>query len=124
TKHPPNYTLWSAVAVLLALVAGANLLWRLAGGGATYAFVALGGDIRLDLFNHLSGQGTRYFVDRLPGALAGRITAAANAAWTIENSLTWTAIPPGTAVIGSILILGTNNWHLSAVLLVVVGALG
>src|SRR6202166_574347 len=124
TQHPPTYTLWSAVALLLALVAGDNLLWRLAGWVSTYAFVAVGGDIRLDLFNHLSGQGTRYFVERLPGALAGRITAAANAAWTIENSLTWTTIPPGAAVIGSIFVLGTINWHLTVVLLVVVGALG
>jgi ATP-binding cassette subfamily B protein len=124
TQHPPTYTLWSAVALLLALVAGDNLLWRLAGWVSTYAFVAVGGDIRLDLFNHLSGQGTHYFVERLPGALAGRITAAANAAWTIENSLTWTTIPPGTAVIGSIFVLGTINWHLTVVLLVVVGALG
>jgi ATP-binding cassette subfamily B protein len=124
TRQPAAYTLWSAVAILLALVAGDNLLWRLAGWVSTYAFVAVGGDIRLDLFNHLSGQGTRYFIERLPGALAGRITAAANAAWTIENSLTWTTIPPGAAVIGSIFVLGTINWHLTAVLLVVVGALG
>jgi ATP-binding cassette, subfamily B, bacterial len=124
THHPATYTLWGAVALLLALVAGDNLLWRLAGWVSTHAFVAVGGDIRLDLFNHLSGQGTRYFVERFPGALAGRITAAANAAWTIENSLTWTTIPPGTAVIGSILVLGTINWHLTVVLLIVVAALG
>jgi ATP-binding cassette, subfamily B, bacterial len=124
THHPATYTLWGAVALLLALVAGDNLLWRLAGWVSTYAFVAVGGDIRLDLFNHLSGQGTRYFVERFPGALAGRITAAANAAWTIENALTWTTIPPGTAVIGSILVLGTINWHLTVVLLIVVAALG
>jgi ATP-binding cassette, subfamily B, bacterial len=124
THHPATYTLWGAVAVLLALVAGDNLLWRLAGWVSTHAFVAVGGDIRLDLFNHLSGQGTRYFVDRFPGALAGRITAAANAAWIIESSLTWTTIPPGAAVIGSILVLGTINWHLTVVLLAVVGALG
>jgi ATP-binding cassette, subfamily B, bacterial len=122
--HPATYRLWGAVALLLALVAGDNLLWRLAGWVSTHAFVAVGGDIRLDLFNHLSGQGTRYFVERFPGALAGRITAAANAAWTIENSLTWTTIPPGTAVIGSILVLGTINWHLTVVLLAVVAALG
>jgi len=124
THHPAAYTLWGAVALLLALVAGDNLLWRLAGWVSTHAFVAVGGDIRLDLFNHLSGHGTRYFVERFPGALAGRITAAANAAWTIENSLTWTTIPPGTAVIGSILVLGTINWHLTVVLLAVVAALG
>jgi ATP-binding cassette subfamily B protein len=124
TKQPPTYTLWGAVALLLGLVAADNLLWRLAGWVSTYAFVAVGGDIRLDLFNHLSGQGTRYFIERFPGALAGRITAAANAAWTIENSLTWTTIPPGAAVLGSIFVLGTINWHLTAVLLVIVGVLG
>jgi len=124
TQNPAPYTLWGAVALLLALVAGDNLLWRLAGWVSTYAFVAVGGDIRLDLFNHLSGQGTRYFVEQFPGALAGRITAAANAAWTIENSLMWTTVPPGAAVLGAIFLLGTINWKLTAVLLVVVGALG
>jgi ATP-binding cassette subfamily B protein len=124
THDPTSRILWGAVAFLLALVAGDNLLWRLAGWASTHAFVAVGGDMRLELFDHLSGQGTRYFVERFPGALAGRITAAANAAWTIENSLTWTTIPPGAAVIGSIFVLGTINWRLTAVLLVVVTGLG
>jgi len=124
THDPASRVLWGAVGILLALVAGDNLLWRLAGWASTHAFVAVGGDMRLDLFDHLSGQGTRYFVERFPGALAGRITAAANAAWQIENSLTWTTIPPGAAVIGSIFVLGTINWRLTAVLLVVVAALG
>jgi ATP-binding cassette subfamily B protein len=124
THDPASRVLWGAVGLLLGLVAGDNLLWRLAGWVSTHAFVAVGGDMRLELFDHLSGQGTRYFVERFPGALAGRITAAANAAWTIENSLTWTTIPPGIAVILSILVLGTINWHLTVVLLVVVTALG
>src|SRR5579859_7557321 len=124
TRSPPAQVLWGAVALLLGLVAGDNLLWRLAGWVSTYAFVAVGGDIRLDLFNHLSGQGTRYFIDQFPGALAGRITAAANAAWTIESAGTWTTIPPGAAVIGSIIVLGTINWYLTVVLFVIVGGLG
>src|ERR1700736_5091762 len=124
TQHPATYTLWSAVALLLALVAGDNLLWRLAGWVSTHAFVAVGGDIRLELFDHLSGQGTRYFVERFPGALAGRITAGAKAGGLIENSLTWTTIPPGIAVIVSIFLLGTINWYLTAVLLLVVTVLG
>src|SRR6266404_7378052 len=37
TQHPATYTLWSAVALLLALVAGDNLLWRLAGWVSTHA---------------------------------------------------------------------------------------
>jgi ATP-binding cassette subfamily B protein len=122
--HPGPVALWSAVAILLGLVAGDNLLWRLAGWVSTYAFVAVGGDIRLDLFNHLSGHGQRYFVEQLPGALAGRVTAAATAAWTIENALTWTTIPPGLAVLFSICVLGTINWQLTLGLVVIVLAIG
>jgi ATP-binding cassette subfamily B protein len=124
THQPPPEVLWGAVAILLGLVAGDNVLWRVAGWASTHAFVAVGGDIRLELFDHLSGQGTKYFMEQFPGALAGRITAAANAAWLIESSLTWTTIPPGVAVIASILVLGTINWHLTAVLLAVVCVLG
>lgn len=124
THDPASRVLWGAVAVLLVLVAGDNLLWRLAGWVSTHAFVAVGGDMRLELFNHLSGHGTRYFVEQFPGALAGRITAAANAAWTIENSMTWTTIPPGIAVILSVCVLGTINFHLTIVLMVIVALLG
>ncbi|HEU0217055.1 MAG TPA: ABC transporter ATP-binding protein, partial [Stellaceae bacterium] len=48
-QFPPARSLWTAVAILLALVAGDNLLWRLAGWVAARAFVELGGDLRLDL---------------------------------------------------------------------------
>jgi ATP-binding cassette subfamily B protein len=115
--------LWAAVAMLLGLVAGDNLLWRVAGWAATYAFVSVGGDLRLDLFDHLSGHGTRYFADQFPGALAGRISTAANTAWTIENSLTWTTIPPATAVVSSIALLATINWPMTVVLFVIIAVL-
>jgi ATP-binding cassette, subfamily B, bacterial len=118
--QPPAWDLWAAVAVLLTLVAGDNLLWRLAGWLATDVFVGLGGDLRLDLFHHLSGHGTRYFTEQFPGALAGRITTAANAAWAIENSLSWTTIPPAAAVVSSIILLGTIDWQVTAVLVVIV----
>jgi ATP-binding cassette, subfamily B, bacterial len=121
---PSDAELWGAVALLLGLVAGDNLLWRLAGWVATHAFVAVGGDLRLDLFDHLSGHGSRYFSDRFPGALAGRITNAANAAWSIEQSLTWTTIPPAAAVLASIAVLGLINWKITIVLLVIVSVLG
>jgi ATP-binding cassette subfamily B protein len=121
---PSDWELWGAVAILLGLVAGDNLLWRLAGWIATSAFVAVGGDLRLDLFEHLSGHGTRYFADRFPGALAGRITTVATAASTIENSLTWSTIPPATAVIISIAMLGSIDWRITLVLAIIVVALG
>jgi ATP-binding cassette subfamily B protein len=116
--------IWIAVGILFGLVAGDNLLWRVAGWVSTSVFVNVGGDVRLDLFHHLSGHGTRYFTDRFPGALAGRITTAANATWTIESSLTWTTIPPLAAVFSSILLLATVNWQITAVLTVIVIVLG
>ena len=120
---PTDTQLWSAVALLLGLVAGDNLLWRLGGWVATHAFVAVGGDLRLDLFQHLSGHGSRYFADRFPGALAGRITNAANAAWSIEQSVTWTTLPPGAAVISSIAVLSVINWKMTVVLFIIVAIL-
>ncbi|HVJ55793.1 MAG TPA: ABC transporter ATP-binding protein [Aliidongia sp.] len=123
SPKPTDFDLWSAVGLLLGLVAGDNLLWRLAGWVATYAFVAVGGDLRLDLFDHLSGHGTRYFADNFPGALAGRVTTAANTAWTIENALVWTTIPPATAVLSSIALLGIIDWQMTAVLFAIVFAL-
>ncbi len=108
--------LWSAVAVLLALVAGDNLLWRLGGWVAARAFVKVGGDLRIDLFEHLSGHGSRYFTERFPGAVAGRVTTAANAAFTLENSLAWTTLPPAAAVVTSIAVLGLVNWPMMAAL--------
>jgi ATP-binding cassette, subfamily B, bacterial len=123
-QFPPAKSLWMAVGILLALVAGDNLLWRLAGWIATRAFVELGGDLRLDLFEHLSGHAPSYFADRFPGALGGRIGTAAAAALTIENSLAWTTIPPAAAVVSSIAVLGLVNWHLMATLAVVAVVLG
>ncbi|MGH7095084.1 MAG: ABC transporter ATP-binding protein [Stellaceae bacterium] len=122
--HPGEAVLWSSVSLLLALVAGDNLLWRVGGWIAARAFAALGGDLQVDLFTHLSGHAPHYFADRLPGSLAGRITTAATAAFTIENSLTWTTIPPAAAVVSSIGVLGIINWHLTVGLSIVAAILG
>src|SRR3984893_1453455 len=116
--------LWSAVGLLLALVAGDNLLWRRAGWISTQTFVLVGGDLRIDLFEHLSGHGSGYFSDHFPGALAGRITTAANAAFSLENSLTWTTIPPAAAVVSSISVLGIVNWQMTVVLSVIAMVIG
>jgi ATP-binding cassette subfamily B protein len=124
SRDTSDWQLWSAVGLLLALVAGDNLLWRLAGWVAARIFVAVGGDLRIDLFEHLSGHGTGYFADRFPGALAGRIVAAGNAAFSIENRLTWSTIPPAAAVVSSIAVLGTVNWRLTVGLAVVAAVLG
>ncbi|HEY1795663.1 MAG TPA: ABC transporter ATP-binding protein [Stellaceae bacterium] len=124
SQTPSDATLWMAVGILLTLVAGDNLLWRLGGWVAARAFVELSGDLRLDLFEHLSGHAPSYFADRFPGALAGRISTAATATLTIENSLAWTTIPPAAAVVSAIAVLGLVNWHLMVVLAVISVAVG
>jgi ATP-binding cassette, subfamily B, bacterial len=124
SKGADTWRLWSAVGLLLGLVAGDNLLWRLAGWVAARAFVAVGGDLRIDLFDHLSGHGSRYFADRFPGALAGRVTTAANAAFSVENAVTWMTLPPAAAVVGSIAVLGTVDWQMTVVLSVIAAVIG
>jgi len=116
--------LWSAMVLLLALVAGDNLFWRLAGRVAAPSFVGVAGDVRDDLFQHLSGHGTRYFSNRFPGALAGRIATAGNAAFAIENRLAWNTIPPAAAVLSSIAVLGLVNWRLTVALAAIAAVLG
>jgi ATP-binding cassette, subfamily B, bacterial len=96
---------WSAIGVLAALVAADNLLWRVAGFRASRVFVAVTGDVRRDLFRHLVGHSPAYFISRLPGALAGRISAAADAFYIVETTLVWRALPPCFAVIGAIITL-------------------
>ena len=106
--------IWLAFAVLCALVAADNLLWRVAGWAAAYTFVAVTGDIRRDLFGHLSGHSPSYFAERLPGALASRITATANAVFTTENTGSWNVLPPCVAVVCSIIFIGSVNPTMAA----------
>ncbi|MDA8381734.1 MAG: ABC transporter ATP-binding protein [Betaproteobacteria bacterium] len=122
--HPSDRALWRAVALLLVLVGSDNLAWRLAGWGATQAFVAVGGDIQRELFRHLSGHSSQYFTEQLPGALAGRITTAASAAWIIENLVAFNALPPALAVVSSIAVLSLISWRLTTILVAIVVALG
>lgn len=91
--------IWPAFLVLCALILADSLLWRLAGWAAARSFTAVGGDIRRDLFGHLAGQDPGYFADRLPGALAARVSATAQAAFTVENTLAWSVVPPLGAIL-------------------------
>lgn len=116
--------LWLAFAILCSLVAADSLLWRVAGFAAAYTFVAVTGDIRRDLFGHLSGHSPSYFSERLPGALASRITATSNAAFTIENTGSWNVLPPIVAVVCSIIFIGSVNPTMAGALVGAAVALG
>ena len=75
-------SVWLAFAFLMSLIAADNFLWRIASWIASFTFVGVTGDLRRDMFRHLTGHAPSYFSDRLPGMLTSRITATSNAVFT------------------------------------------
>ena len=115
---------WAAFLLLCGLIAADNLLWRVGGWAAARSFVAVTGDVRRDMFAHLSGHSPAYFAERLPGALASRITAAANATFTVESTGAWNVLPPCFAVTFAISLIGTVNLLMAGVLVALAIGLG
>ncbi len=118
---------WVAFAMLVSLIAADNVLWRVASWIANSTFTGVTGDLRRDLFRHLTGHAPGFFADRLPGTLASRISATSNAVFAVENMFVWNVLPPCAATIGAIAFVSTVSVQMSAVLVVVaavmVGAL-
>src|SRR4029077_8717059 len=113
---------WLAFVFLICLIAADNLLWRLAGWVASFTFVRVTGDLRRDLFRHLTGHSPSYFADRLPGMLSSRIPATSNAVFTTENMFMWNVLPPCIATLAAIAFVMTIS-ALMAAALTVVGSL-
>src|SRR5215467_12475344 len=90
---------WLGFALLAALIAADNFLWRIACWIASYTFVAVTGDLRRDLFRHLTGHAPSYFAERMPGTLTSRITATSNAVFTLQNMSMWNVMPPCMATL-------------------------
>jgi len=114
---------WIAFAVLGSLIAADNLLWRLAVWIANYAFVSVTGDLRRDLFRHLTGHSQGYFADRMPGTLTSRITSTSNAVFTSENMFFWNVMPPCAATVAAIALVFTVSVPMAVGLSFVSGAL-
>jgi ATP-binding cassette subfamily B protein len=119
--HEPAKGIWLAFLVLASLIAADNLLWRLASWIASFTFVGVSGDLRRDLFRHLTGHAPSYFMDRLPGMLTSRVTATANAAYTVENMFVWNVLPPCAATVGAVAFILTVSGPMAAMLVVIAG---
>jgi ATP-binding cassette subfamily B protein len=112
---------WFAFALLVLLIAADNLLWRLAGWIASFTIVRVTGDLRHDLFRHLTGHSPSYFADRLPGMLTSRVTATSNAVYTVETMFMWNVLPPCAAVIVAIAFVTMVSAAMAATLAAVGG---
>jgi ATP-binding cassette, subfamily B, bacterial len=114
---------WLAFIFLMSLIAADNFLWRIASWTASFTFVGVTGDLRRDIFRHLTGHAPSYFSDRLPGMLTSRITATSNAVFTVENMFIWNVLPPCMATVSAIALIGTVSLPMAAGLIVVAGAM-
>ncbi|MGZ9057774.1 MAG: ABC transporter ATP-binding protein [Burkholderiaceae bacterium] len=119
---PTQGSVWLAFAVLVTLIAADNFLWRIASWTASFTFVGVTGDLRRDIFRHLTGHSPNYFSDRLPGMLTSRITATSNAVFTVENMFVWNVMPPCIATVAAIALIGTVSLPMAVGLTVVSGA--
>ena len=114
---------WIAFVLLGSLIAADNLLWRLASWIANFAFVGVTGDLRRDLFRHLTGHSPSYFAERLPGTLTSRVTATSNAVFTGENMFVWNVLPPCAATVAAIALVFTVSLPMAAGLALVAGVM-
>ncbi|WGR69247.1 MULTISPECIES: ABC transporter ATP-binding protein [unclassified Bradyrhizobium] len=114
---------WLAFILLMSLIAADNFLWRIASWTASFTFVRVTGDLRRDIFRHLTGHAPSYFSDRMPGMLTSRITATSNAVFTVENMFVWNVLPPCIATVAAILLIGTVSPYMAAGLIVIAGGM-
>ena len=118
-QGPKAANIVAPFAVLAILISADNLLWRLACWIGSFTFVRVSGDLRRELFRHLTGHAPNYFLSRLPGTLTSRITATSNAVFTIENMFVCNVLPPCIATVGAIIVVLTVSPAMAGVLVLI-----
>ncbi len=106
-----------SVAVFLGLLALESVCWRLGGFHGARAVVAVGEDVRLDLFAAVSERSWTFLSTQASGALAARIAAASSAVTTALRTLIWNIVPPATDLIGSVVVLSLVDARIGGALL-------
>src|SRR6201992_3917531 len=114
---------WLAFVLLMSFIAADNSLWRVASWTASFTFVGVTGDLRRDMFRHLTGHAPSYFSDRLPGMLTSRITATSNAVFTVENMFVWNVLPPCFATVSAIALISTVSPMMAGGLVLIAGTM-
>jgi ATP-binding cassette subfamily B protein len=120
-QGPRGSGIWLAFLLLVSLITFDNFLWRVASFIASGAFTAVTGDLRRDLFAHLTGHAPSYFAERQPGMLTSRITATSNAIFTVENMFVWNVLPPCAATVAAITLVATVSLPMAGVLFAIGG---
>ncbi len=115
--HVANHArVWGVLMVFIALIAVESLLWRLSGWIGCRTTVGAGVDMRLDLFDQLSGQSMRYFTEHMAGSLGQRITSTAGNFGALSNTVIWRVAPPCVDFLGAIIVFSTIDWRMAAAL--------
>ena len=118
---------WWALAFFAALLASESALWRFGSWFGYRAILIDKAEAKLDLFNHLIGHSSRYFSDRMGGALANRISSTGDSLQQAYSAVLFNIAPVCADFCVALAMLATVEWHLVAALfgfvLVAAGAL-
>lgn len=107
---------WWALALFAGLLAGESMLWRFGSWFGYRAILVDKAEAKLDLFNHLSGHSSRYFSDRMGGALANRISSTGDSVQQVFSAVLFNIAPVCADFCAALAMLATIEWHLVAAL--------
>jgi ATP-binding cassette subfamily B protein len=110
------HAVWTVLICFIALIALESVLWRLCGWLTCRTTIGIGVDMRLELFQYLSGQSIRYFMENLAGSLGQRITSTAGAFGSLTNTMVWRIAPPLVDFLGGLVIFTSIDWRMAAVM--------
>jgi ATP-binding cassette, subfamily B, bacterial len=111
-----THAIYFALGLLLTLVGIESLLWRATGWLTCRTTLALGVDLRLNLFDYLSGQSMRYFAENVAGSIGQRITSSAGNLGALTNTFVWRVLPPITDFAGAIVLFAMLDVRMVAAL--------
>jgi ATP-binding cassette subfamily B protein len=111
-----THGIYFALGLLLTLVAVESVLWRGTGWLTCRTTLSVGVDLRLNLFDYLSGQSMRYFAENVAGSIGQRITSSAGNLGALTNTFVWRVLPPIVDFAGAIVLFSMLDVRMIAAL--------